>query len=282
MSLLEFFLTVMLGLLFWRRKLHKRFPAMGSYMALKVAAVPVLFLLLNGDRLVRAQAWLIAYFFVFWATYIASAVILFFVCVEIFRAALAGFTGLARIGSIVFRWAAVVSLIVSFSTVSFAHRGILVIADIAFSLMRSMSVLELCLLAFLALSMNALHIPLRSIAFGFSLGFGLNSASDFILASIVSRNVSLVSPIQFVYEALGLLTLGVWITYCILPEKERKPVLIEARSPIYRWNEIASALGHTGTRVAVQQPANSFFLTDVEKVVERVVERNLKSRESES
>jgi hypothetical protein len=53
-------------------------------------------------------------------------------------------------------------------------------------------------------------------------------------------------------------------------------------STIYRWNEIASALGHTGTQVAVQQPADSFFLTDVEKVVEKVLSKNLKRRESES
>jgi hypothetical protein len=52
-------------------------------------------------------------------------------------------------------------------------------------------------------------------------------------------------------------------------------------STIYRWNEIASALGHTGTQVAVQQPANSFFLTDVEKVVDKVLNRSLKKRQSE-
>jgi hypothetical protein len=52
-------------------------------------------------------------------------------------------------------------------------------------------------------------------------------------------------------------------------------------STIYRWNEIASALGHSGTQVAVPQPANSFFLTDVEHVVDKVLSRNLKGRQSE-
>jgi len=33
--------------------------------------------------------------------------------------------------------------------------------------------------------------------------------------------------------------------------------------------------------VAVQQPANSFFLSDVERVVEKVLARNMKGRESE-
>jgi len=56
--------------------------------------------------------------------------------------------------------------------------------------------------------------------------------------------------------------------------------VMPVNSTIYRWNEIASALGHTGTQVAVQQPAGSFFLTDVEKVVEKVLSRTLKGSES--
>jgi hypothetical protein len=66
-----------------------------------------------------------------------------------------------------------------------------------------------------------------------------------------------------------------------LPERMRKPVIMPANSTIYRWNEIASALGH-GTKVAVQQPANGFFLTDVERVVEKVLTRNLQGNESKS
>ena len=87
---------------------------------------------------------------------------------------------------------------------------------------------------------------------------------------------------QFVYQALVLVVLVTWATYAALPEPVRKPLVVPVNSTIYRWNEIASALGHTGTQVAVHQPANSFFLTDVENVVDRVLSRNLKNRESES
>jgi len=108
------------------------------------------------------------------------------------------------------------------------------------------------------------------------------SSGDFIVASWISRVVSFNDPVQFVYESLILATLAIWMIYCILPEPVRKPILMPANSTIYRWNEIASALGHTGTRVAVPQPANSFFLSDVERVVERVLARNMKGRESET
>ena len=119
------------------------------------------------------------YFYVYWAVYIASAVLLFFVCIEVFRSALSAFPGLLKFGIVIFRWAILASVIVSLSTISFEHRGILIIPEIAYRLMRSVSILELCLLAFLCLSMNALHLSVRDMAFGIALGFGVMSASDF-------------------------------------------------------------------------------------------------------
>ena len=201
---------------------------------------------------------------------------------EVFRSALSALPGLMKFGIVIFRWTILASVIVTFSSMPFSHKGMLLIPDIAFGVMRSVSILELCLLAFLCLSMNALHLSVRDIAFGISLGFGLMSANDFIAVSLISRSSSLTAPFQFAYQAIILFTLGTWTAYCALPEPARKPLVMPVNSTIYRWNEIASALGHTGTQVAVQQPANSFFLTDVENVVEKVLNRNLQSRESES
>jgi hypothetical protein len=282
MSVAELLLWAVLGYLFWTKNLHRRFPAMGAYLALHVASTPVLL----GVLYVQSQWWgrnyFPVYFFAYWTVYIASAVLLFFICMEVFGSALSAFSGLVRLGTVVFRWAALVSVMVSLSTLSFAHRGILLIPDIAAGLMRSVSILELCLLAFLCVTMSALSLAVRDLAFGIALGFGLMSSNDFVLASLMSRNSSLTTPLQFVYQSLVLTTLGVWTVYCVQPEPARKPVVIAANSTIYRWNEIASALGHTGTQVAVQQPANSFFLTDVEKVVEKVLSRNLRESESKS
>ncbi len=283
LSVAEFALWATLGFLFWTKKLHRRFPAMGTYLALRVASMPVLLLLLYG----QSQHWFndycfVCYFFGYWAVYIASAVILFFVCTEVFRSALSAFPGLMKFGLVVFRWAALASVVVSFSTISFSHRGILLLTDIAFGLMRSVSVIELCLLGFLCLSMNALRLPARDMAFGIALGFGVMSTNDFVQSLMISIHTPLTAPWQFVYESVILVSIATWAVYAALPEPARHPVVMPANSTIYRWNEIASALGHTGTQVAVQQPSNGFFLTDVERVVEKVLARNLKDRESES
>jgi hypothetical protein len=288
MSAAEFLLSAVLGFVFWKKSLQRRFPAMGAYLALRVVSAPVLSFLLLGQtgRLVathqfeRASAQ--CYFFTYWPVYMVSAVLLYFICMEVFRSALASLPGLQKLGVVIFRWAVLVSVIVTVSSVSFAHRGVLIIPDIAMPLMRSVSLLELCLLAFLCMSMNALRLSVRDMAFGIALGFGVMACNDFLTVSLISRFASLTAPLQFVYESVILCSLGTWVVYCALPEPARKPVVMPVNSTIYRWNEIASALGHTGTQVAVQQPANSFFLTDVENVVEKVLNRNLKRRESQS
>ena len=282
LSVAEFALWSVLAFLFWKKKLSRRFPAMAAYLALRVISTPALLVVLWIYSQPWGRNYYVVYFFGYWAVYIASAVLLFFICTEVFRSALSSFSGLMRFGIVIFRWAVFASVIVTFSSISFAHRGILVIPDIAFGLMRSVSVLELCLLGFLCLSMNALRLSVRDIGFGISLGFGVMSSSEFILASLVSRSPSLTAPLQFVYESLILLAIGTWVTYCAVPEPARKPVVLPVNSTIFRWNEIASALGRAGTQVAVQQPANAFFLTDVERVVERVLNRNLKGSESET
>lgn len=282
MTVLEFLLWTTLAIVFWKKKLQRRFPSMSAFLALHVASTPVLILLLNLQTYPWGKVFFAAYFCVFYAVYIASAVLLFFVSMEVFRSALSAFSGLMKFGLVIFRWAVLASVLVTFSTITYSHRGILIIPDIAFGLMRSVSILELCLLAFLCLSMNALRLPMRDMAFGIALGFGVLSANDFIGAALVKLHSSLTEPFQFVYQAVVLLTIGGWVAYSALPESVRQPMVVPANSTIYRWNEIASALGHTGTQVAVVQPASSFFLTDVEKVVDKVLTRNLRESETKS
>jgi hypothetical protein len=280
MSVAEFTLWAVLGLLFWRKKLHRRFPVMGAFLALRITSMPVLLFSLYG----RSQHWLHGlsapvYFYLYFAVYVASAVLLFLVCMEVFRSALSAFPGLMKLGIVSFRWAVLASVIVSFSTITFSHRGALLIPSVALSLMRSVSIVELCLLGFLCLGMNALRLSARDLAFGIALGMGMMSANDFVMSLVISNYTTLTAPWQFVYESVILATLGMWMAYCALPEPARQPLMVPASSLIFRWNEIATALGHTGTQVVVQ-PADGFRLTEAENAVEEALNQDLNSRAS--
>jgi hypothetical protein len=280
MSVAEFALWAVLGFLFWSKKLHRRFPAMGAYLALRIASMPPLVFFFYG----QSRHWFNnlcfpIYFYLYYTVFIASAVLLFFICMEVFRSALSAFPGLMRFGIVIFRWAILASVIVSFSTINYSHRGVLLIPSIAFGLMRSVSIIELCLLGFLCLGMNALRLSARDIAFGIAMGLGVMSANDFVQSLVISNYTPLTAPWQFVYESAILATLGMWVTYGALPEPARQPIMVPANSLIFRWNEIATALGHTGTQVAVQ-PAGGFFLTEAENAVEEALTQDLKSHAS--
>ena len=137
LSTAEFLLSATLGFLFWKKGLQRRFPAMGSYLALRVASAPILSILLLGQtgHLIQSRQFEVssaqAYFFTYWTVFMISAIVLYFVCMEGFRSALSSLPGLLKFGVVVFRWAVLVSVIVTISSVSFAHRGVMIIPDIA-------------------------------------------------------------------------------------------------------------------------------------------------------
>jgi hypothetical protein len=281
MTLGELGLWTVLSLLFWKKNLQKRFPAMGWYLVLHAIATPMQIGILYIQSQPWGRSWGTVYLFTYCAEYLASSILLFFVAIEVFSSALAGFSGLIRFGTVIFRWAAVASILISISTVSFSRPDWRILPDIMYRMMRSVSIMELCLLAFLCITMNALKLSGRDHAFGIALGLGIFSSGDFILAAFQQAYGNYTDWPQFVSEGVTLFALSIWLVYAALPEPVREPVLVAANSTIYRWNEIASALGHKSPQVVVQQPANSFFLTDVEKVVEKVLTRTA-MREGES
>ncbi len=286
MSAAELVLWATLAFLFWKKGLYRRFPATSAYLRLRAVFTVLLLAVLKFEALPWGQShhFLILYFYGYFTMYAVCAVLLYFICIEVFRSALAAFPAILKIAIVVFRWAAVVAVIVSLTSIPYADKSLSTIfMNISYyGLVRSVSVLELCLLAFLGLSMNALRMSVRDKAFGIALGFGIMSAGEFIAFSFSSHLASANDPVQFLCESLLLAALSVWLVYCFVPEPSPKPILMPASSAIYRWNEIATALGHTGTKLAVQQPANSFFLSDVERVVEKVLARNMGGRESET
>src|SRR3954469_13079350 len=151
MSVAEFLLWSSLAFVFWKKGMQKRFPALNLYLLVRLGSLPVLLVLLYAQAQPWGQQYFRYYFFSSWGVYVASAILLFFITLEIFRSVLSSFSGLMRLGTLVFRWVALVSAVASLGSVSFSHPAFVLLPDIALSLMRSVSILELCLLAFLCL-----------------------------------------------------------------------------------------------------------------------------------
>jgi hypothetical protein len=280
MTFLEFAEPVLVWLaflFFMKSGMAKRFPAMMSYLGLRAGSAIVLGLILGLNRFTHVDnvTQYAIYFYAYWATYILSAVAIFFVIQEIFCHVTEPVPGIRRFGLLAFRWVAIISVLVSVSS-SIPLKGLGAgLAMVGYQVMRCVSILELCLLAFLALFIHSLGRSFRSRAFGVALGFGMQAAMELILSAVVRPSPGLNTTLNFSLQLVITFVLLGWTAYFALPEAavEREAITLPVSSPLIRWNEIAKALGHNTPHVAVGQ-SGAFFLQDVEKVVDKILTKN--------
>lgn len=258
--------------------ISKRFPAMTFYLLLRFTTGVALVLILNAHHFtsisVRTQT--LAYIYGYWAAYIAGAIAIFFVVQEIFNQLMSPVPGLRRLGLIAFRWVSVTSIVISIGAVILpSHERGEVFPSIAAQIMRCASIMELCLLAFLALTVHSLGRSFRSPLFGIGLGFGLEAGAALITSALLVQHHALYSAGNLILQIFTTVTFLTWVAYFLLPEPtaEHSAVTLPVSSPLIRWNEIAKALGHSTPHVAVGE-SGAFFLQDVEKVVDKILTKN--------
>ena len=280
MNILEFAEPVLIWLsliFFMKSGMSKRFPAMMTYLGLRAGSAVILEIILNLHRVVSIDNTLqySIYFYAYWSFYTLGAIAIFFVIQEIFCHVTEPVPGIRRFGLLAFRWVAIISVIISVSS-AFPLKGLGAgLMSFGFQVMRCVSILELCLLAFLALFIHSLGRSFRSMAFGVALGFGVQAAMELILSVAATRSSVLDVNINLALQVVITCVLAGWMTYFLLPEPEaeREAITLPVSSPLIRWNEIASALGHSTPHVAVG-PARATFLQDVEQVVDKILTKN--------
>jgi len=280
MNVLEFaepLLIIVALFCFLKSGRAKRFPMMTTYLGLRAASAAVLEVVLNLHRFTPVSDTLqySIYFYTYWTSYTITAITIFFVIREVFCYVTEPVPGIRRFGLLAFNWVAVISGIISISS-ALPLKGIGAgLMSVGFQVMRCVSILELCLLAFLALFIHSLGRSFRSLAFGISLGFGLQAGMELIASLMATRSSYLDSNTNIVLQVAVTVVLGGWIAYFVVPEPqaEREAVTLPVSSPLIRWNEIANALGHSAPHVVVG-PSNATFLQDVEQVVDKILTKN--------
>ena len=264
-----------------RSREQKRFPALFAYVALRLGSSVILHLLLQVHRFVTidsatAYAW---YFYTYWASYVAGAVVVFLVIQELFQFSMEPFPGLKWLGTISFRWVACISFVAaSAALLTPGGKGDRFLLAVVAQAMRCESIFILSLLLFLLIAAGRLGLSYRSRVFGISFGFGIMAASDLVLSAAFLRfgHNMMSSTLSVATTGASLLTLTVWSGYFLQREPARQTAVLDASSSLARWNEIATTLGQSGPRVPLPTPvpANNFFLQDVEKVVDRILIKN--------
>jgi hypothetical protein len=125
------------------------------------------------------------------------------------------------------------------------------------------------------IGLKALRISVKDVSFGIALGFAVLAITNLLHSVNGLRDYFGMARLQYVYQLVSIVALVIWSAYAAQPVKRREPVLLPLRTMLHRWNEIASAMGHKETKVLRPRQA-SFFLKDVEKIVDRAFEENFK------
>lgn len=277
---LEPVLWLIAGIAFLKSGSARRYPALGVYFALRgVTSLIESFFIASGHGPAYGTVAYRYYFYLYWVSYLVTAIVIFFVVQEVFKRVMEPVPGLRRLGLLTFRWIAIVSAVVSVGAIampaSTRDAGTYILCEISLHVMRCVSIMELCLLAFLALSIHTLGRSFRSRLFGVGLGFGLQAAAELVSSAMLYKYPAMNSPVQAALQMATTVVLVTWAVYFLVPEPtaERSMIVLPPTSAMARWNALAKGIGQTPDSAVAGQPSG-FFLQDIEGVVDRVLAKN--------
>jgi hypothetical protein len=228
---------------------------------------------LNGLHLTSGVHAYYVLFYVYFVSFGISTVLVLRVLHEMFRHAVRSVPGVQKLGEPIFFWAVTVSVILAFSSSITPHAsGSSILLASAQVLMRSQSVLALCMLTFLAFASNTLGVSFRSRIFGVTFGLGMLAVSNLVISAFFGQQTSVINTPNTVHQMVYLCAIAVWVGYFVQPEPARRLVTMPVASPLMRWNDVAQTLGNPAGQVAVSYPPS--FMTDVFDLVENVMGPN--------
>lgn len=221
-------LQSVVAVILWHRKMHKQFPVFFLFLLVQVANFAVIFpLWLVGDFK--------TYFVFFWLGEAANAVLGFKVIHEIFLDVFRPYHTLKDLGTLLFKWAGVVMLLVSV-VVAFSNsfdQSPLVHA--VTTLQRSVRIVQFGLILFLLLFSRFLGVSRKQVSFGISLGFGLFAGVELMLMALNSGGFVRQGNLNLVNMVTLILAILVWCGYSL----SRKAVRVAAVNHLQtqRWEQ---------------------------------------------
>lgn len=219
------------GAMVWR-KLHRKFPVFFAYVIFQIAAFGILYYLYAYGHSAASYA---RYFYAYWFCGAISLGLGFKIIHEIFLDVFRPYHALKDLGSVLFKWAALVMMLVAIvvaATSSATAQGPVVEAVV--TVQRCVRVIQVGLILFLLVFSNYVGISWKHYSFGVSLGFGFFAAEE--LLSVAMTASGRVSPDwSDLANVVGYnLCIMVWLGYALLksPARENTNTLLKSQ----RWD----------------------------------------------
>jgi hypothetical protein len=218
--------SMVVAIMLWR-KVYRSFPFFFSYVAFQIVAFAITFPLREQYRI---------FFAAYWAESAVSVILGFFVIREVFLDVFRPYHTLRDLGSVLFKWAGLVMLMVAGVMAASTRAGVAdePVVNAILTLERSVRVVQCGLVLFLLVFARFLGVNWWQKSFGIALGFGAFASVELSLVALGSHvdSPTLSSFINMAAYNLAILT---WFMYMVL----KSPVVTQTASMLrpQRWEQ---------------------------------------------
>ncbi len=223
------------GIMFWR-KLHRTFPVFFAYIVFQVLNFLVLFPIYRSGNSM-------AYFYAYWISAAISLAIGFKVIHEIFLDVLRPYPNLKDLGTLLFKWAALVMILVAIVVTAASQSGSdTPLGQAVVIVQRCMRVIQCGLIMFLLFFSQHLGVSRRQFSFGIVLGFGSFASIELVILALVSGGQVQLSTatLSLINTAAYGCSIVTWMAYASLKTTSREASAKLLMS--HRWDEGLSEL----------------------------------------
>jgi hypothetical protein len=243
----------MVVLFLLRSKDSRKFGFLTALLSVRVISSAIcLPLLYFADYGIEKHLAYDTYFYVYWSSYAAEAILSLMLVYSIFKLAMAPLKGLQTLGMLIFRWVGAISIAVAIGVAVNPHvTGLKFLVAMVTQLQQTSSILTLCMLLFVCFAIRPMGLSYGSRIFGTSLGLGIMAVTDLSRAAWLSHSAQMFSVVNIINGCAICLTLLTWSAYFAFPEEKARIIVLPTTSPFLRWNQISMALGDDPGYVAV-------------------------------
>jgi hypothetical protein len=253
LTYLEPVLCAMVVLFLLRSKDSRKFGFLTALLSVRVisSAICLPLLYFAGHGIEKHLAY-DTYFYVYWSSYAAEAILSLMLVYSIFKLAMAPLKGLQTLGMLIFRWVGAISIAVAIGVAVNPHvTGLKFLVTMVTQLQQTSSILTLCMLLFVCFAIRPMGLSYQSRIFGVSLGLGVLAASSLVDSAWLAHNSLVYSVVNIINGLAICLTLLTWSAYFAFPEAKARIIVLPTTSPFLRWNQISMALGDDPGYVAI-------------------------------
>jgi hypothetical protein len=241
----------------WRRKLYRQFRVFFTYILAQIAIFAVTFPLWRAGN----YEW---FFWSYWLGAVVSAILGFKVIHEVFLDVFRPYHTLKDLGTVVFRWAGGVMLMVSAVVALYNSPTYSPIVHAVTMLQRSVRFVQFGLVVFLLLFSRYLGVSRRQHNFGIALGFGGYAGVELVLLALSSGGLLHKQGLALGNMVTYNLAILIWLGYSVASKAARETTANHLQTQ--RWEQGLADLQH---------PAASHSLIPMfEGMVERAFSRS--------